>query len=47
MAARLRRPLVALLAGGTVSGFLAVHAIHVAAVAGAPTAMQFLCNIGR
>jgi hypothetical protein len=47
MITKIRRPLVALLAGGSVGGFLAVHAIHVVAVAGAPTAMQFLCSIGR
>jgi hypothetical protein len=47
MPSRLRRPFAALLAGGSLSGLLAVHAIHVVAVAGAPSAVQFLCNIGH
>lgn len=47
MPIRLRRPLAALLAGGSLSGFVAVHAIHVVAVAGAPAAVQFLCSIGH
>jgi hypothetical protein len=47
MRARLRRPLAALLAGGSISGFVAVHALHVVAVAGGSTAVQFLCSIGH
>jgi len=47
MSAKLRRPLAALLAGGSLSGFMAVHLIHLAAVAGAPAAVQFLCSIGH
>jgi hypothetical protein len=44
---RLRRPLAALVTGGTLAGFVAVHAVHAAAVAGGPMVVQFVCSIVR
>ena len=43
--ARLRRPLVAMFAGGSVASFAAIHAVHLAAVAGGTAAVQFVCRI--
>jgi hypothetical protein len=43
---RFRRPLAAVVTGGSLAGFLAVHAVH-AAAAGAPVVVQFVCHIGH
>jgi len=40
-----RRRLAALITGGSVSGFLAVHILHLAAASAAPVAWEFLCRI--
>ena len=46
-AIRLRRPIAAIVTGGSVAGFLAVHAVHAAAMTGGPMVVQFVCNIAR
>jgi len=46
-AVRFRRPLAAMATGGTLAGFLAVHAVHAAAMAGGPMVVQFVCSIVR
>jgi hypothetical protein len=33
--------------GASTAAFMALHAVHLAAVAGVPVAYQFLCHIGR
>jgi hypothetical protein len=44
---RLRRTLLAALTGGSIAGLVAVHAVHAAAMAGAPMVVQFVCSIAR
>jgi hypothetical protein len=44
---RFRRPLAAVVTGGSLAGFLAVHAVHAAAVAGGPMVVQFVCRIAH
>jgi hypothetical protein len=44
--AALRVRVAALLTGGSVAGFVAVHAVH-AAVAGGSVVVGFVCNIPR
>ncbi len=44
-ASRVRRPLAAILAGGSVAGFAAVHVVHAAAVVAGPIAAQFVCSV--
>jgi hypothetical protein len=41
------RRIAAVLTGGSVSGMVVLHLVHVATVAAGPTALQFLCQIGR
>jgi hypothetical protein len=44
--AQLRVRGAALVTGGSVAGFVAVHAVHAAAV-GAPVVVGFVCNVMR
>jgi hypothetical protein len=42
-----RRRLLTAFTGGSCAGFVALHAVHLAAGAAAPVAYQFLCHIAR
>jgi hypothetical protein len=44
-ARRSRRKIAALLTGGSASAFIALHFVHLASVAAAPAAFQFLCRV--
>jgi hypothetical protein len=44
---RLGRKIAAIFTGGSLSGMVLVHVVHLASVAAAPTAFQFVCQIGR
>ena len=45
--ATLRAGAAALLTGGPIVGFVAVHAVHAAAAAGGSAVFGFVCNIVR
>jgi hypothetical protein len=44
---RIGRRIAAILTGGSLSGMVILHVVHLASVAAAPSAFQFLCQIGR
>jgi len=46
MARRLRR-IAAIFTGGSLSGMVVLHVVHVASVAAGSTAVQFVCQIGH
>jgi hypothetical protein len=41
------RKVCAILAGGSVSGMVVLHFVHVASIAAGSTALQFVCQIGH
>jgi len=43
----LRAGVAALVTGGPIAGFVAVHAVHAAAAAGGSAVVGFVCNIVR
>lgn len=46
MPAQIRR-IAAVFTGASISGVMLLHLVHIATVAAGPTALQFLCQIGR
>jgi hypothetical protein len=44
---RLGRRVAAIVTGGSLSGMVLVHVVHLASVAAAPAAFTFLCQLGR